>query len=288
MEKVTEATVPDSKVEYKNSIHDLASAALTLQTVADSVNSDQGETLRLVSLLLKQAGEKWQDLETRLQQNEIMLREAQRIFQEFRELQTLVEILPVGILIAHDPQNQDMTINPAGLKMLNLPPGANPSKSAPDGEQLPFKVLRAGQEVPADELPMQAAIIKGVALHDIELDVQHTNGNLVNLLEYASPLYDEIGNVRGSLGVFVDITARKSVERRLFMQYHIAQILAESNNINHAAAQVMRMICETTGWEYGALWQTESNASLTNKGVWYTQDARPRLSEYAKAAQYSL
>ena len=172
--------------------------------------------------------------------------------------------------------------------MLNLPPGANPSKSAPDGEQLPFKVLRAGQEVPADELPMQAAVIKGVALHDIELDVQHTNGNLVNLLEYASPLYDEIGNVRGSLGVFVDITARKSVERRLFMQYHIAQILAESNNINHAAAQVMRMICETTGWEYGALWQTESNASLTNKGVWYTQDARPRLSEYAKAAQYSL
>ena len=98
---------------------------------------------------------------------------------------------------------------------------------------------------------MQYATAHKIALHDIELDVKHANGKLINLLEYASPLLDEHGEVRGSVGVLVDITARKSIERRLVMQYQIARVLAKSNSVNEAASQVLRMICETVGWEYG-------------------------------------
>jgi signal transduction histidine kinase len=78
-----------------------------------------------------------------------------------------------------------------------------------------------------------------------------------------------------------------SIEQRLVMQYNIAHVLAESNSIGKAAAPVMQMICETAGWEFGALWKVESETeSLTNEGVWHA--ASHDLNDYAEAIHYSM
>ena len=78
-----------------------------------------------------------------------------------------------------------------------------------------------------------------------------------------------------------------SIERRLAMQYDIARVIAESNSISKAAAQVLQMICEITGWEFGAFWKVESeNHSLMNEGVWHADDAN--LSDYAESIHYSV
>jgi PAS domain S-box-containing protein len=266
---------------------DLNSAALTIQSLIDREEGVATASIRYIPSILQQAQEKILEVEARLQQSELKLAEAQQIAKSADELQTLLDLLPVGIIISKDPQNQIMEINRAGSRMLNVFSGSNPSKSAPEGDQLPFKVLRNGHEVPPEELPMQYATTHKVAIHDIELDVQHVNGKVLHLLEYASPIYDKKGILTGSLGVMVDITLRKSIEQRLAMQYQIAHVLAESTTINNAAAQILQMICETTGLEYAALWQVELDSpALTNEGVWFLEEGK--LSEYAEAIQYSI
>ena len=212
------------------------------------------------------------------------------LHQRIAELQTLLDVLPVGIAVSSDPGGLNMTINPAGLKLLNLPPHSNPSKSAPGGDRLTFKVLKDGKEVPPDELPMQYAAAHDVAVRDVELDVLRADGTLLNLYEYASPLYDEDGRVRGSLGVLVDITSRKNAERRLIMQYEIAQILAESNSISQAATKFLKIISASIGWEFSALWRVEPDGQgLTNEGVWHAHTPHSgKLTSFAETTIYSF
>ena len=207
--------------------------------------------------------------------------------REVNPLQTLLNILPVGIVIVHDIERQDTTINRAGLQILNLPSDENPLRNPFGAQPLPYKFFRDGKELSPDEFPIQLAITQNMPLGNIEMEVRHSSGRVINLIVYASPLYDEKGTLSGSLGVMVDITARKLVEQHLVMQYAIAHILAESNTVNKAAPQVMQMICEIAHWEYGALWQVEADMlTLTNKGVWF--EPGRDLSGFAEQARYSF
>ncbi len=135
------------------------------------------------------------------------------------ELQTLLEVIPIGIGIAEDPQCQNIKVNPAFAKQLGISADANASLSADSDEKLTsFKIYRQGKELSAEELPMQYSATHGVEVLDCELDVVHENGKIVNLLEYVAPLFDEEGKTRGSVGAFLDITERKQAEEILVNQ----------------------------------------------------------------------
>ncbi|MCC5621255.1 PAS domain S-box protein, partial [Nostoc sp. CHAB 5715] len=135
------------------------------------------------------------------------------------ELQTLLEVIPIGIGIAEDPECQNIKVNPAFAKQLGISSDTNASLSAPlDEKPTSFKVYREGRELSADELPMQYSAAHGVEVLDCELDIIHENGKIVNLLEYIAPLFDEEGKTRGSVGAFLDITERKQAEEVLLNQ----------------------------------------------------------------------
>jgi len=135
------------------------------------------------------------------------------------ELQTLLEVIPIGIGIAEDPECQNIKVNPAFAKQLGILPDTNASLSAPlDEKPTSFKIYREGRELSAEELPMQYSATHGVEVLGCELDVIHENGKIVNLLEYVAPLFDEEGKTRGSVGTFLDITERKQAEEVLLNQ----------------------------------------------------------------------
>lgn len=135
------------------------------------------------------------------------------------ELQTLLEVIPIGIGIAEDPECQNIKVNPAFANQLGISPDTNASLSAPlDEKPTSFKIYREGRELSAEELPMQYSATHGVEVLDGELDVVHENGKIVNLLEYVAPLFDEEGKTRGSVGAFLDITERKQAEEVLLNQ----------------------------------------------------------------------
>lgn len=129
------------------------------------------------------------------------------------ESQTLLEVIPIGIGIADDPECKKIRVNPAFAKQLGIPSTVNASLSAPEEEKpASFNVYLDGRELSPEELPMQYSATHGVEVLDLEVDVVHDDGKVVTLLEYAAPLFDEAGKTRGCVGAFLDITDRKRAE----------------------------------------------------------------------------
>ncbi len=131
------------------------------------------------------------------------------------ELQTTLDLIPIGVGIAHDPLANDISASPQLAQMLGLVEGQNASLSGADGSRLAFRALRAGQEVPNEELPMQKAARTGMEQLDVELDLVFPDGRVRNLLISAAPLFHPDGQVRGAVGSHVDVSALKLIQRQL-------------------------------------------------------------------------
>ncbi len=154
------------------------------------------------------------DITAEVEAEDRWLRTAWQLRDRVTELETLLEVLPVGIGLAVDGSARDIRVNRAFAGMLAISPMENASKSGEAGDALPFRVLRDGIEVPAEDLPIQRAV-RGETVMDEEYDLLLTDGRLLHLLEYAAPLLDSGGKPRGAVGAFLDITARKRAEDQL-------------------------------------------------------------------------
>lgn len=157
-----------------------------------------------------------EDITYRKQSATAILQLNQELQQKVTELQTLLDVIPIGIGIAEDPECQRIRVNPAFAEALGIPPTVNASLSAPEEERpTTFKVYQNGRELAPEELPLQYAATYGVEIRDLEVDIVWQDGRTVTLLEYAAPLLDESGQPRGSVGAFLNITDRKRAEAAL-------------------------------------------------------------------------
>ncbi|MCC2691567.1 ATP-binding protein [Nodularia sp. LEGE 04288] len=158
----------------------------------------------------------FQNITNRKQAEAQIIKLNQALNRRVRELQTLLEVIPIGIGIAEDPECQMIRVNPAFAKLLGIPVNANASLSAPlDQRPTNFKIFRDGKELAPEELAMQNATTHGVEILDYEIEVVRDDGIRINLLQYATPLFDEDGKVRGCVSIFLDITQRNQAERKL-------------------------------------------------------------------------
>jgi PAS domain S-box-containing protein len=139
----------------------------------------------------------------------------QQLERRRAELQTMLDLLPVGIAIAHDSQAEQITVSPSLANLLRLAPGQNASLTGPASAQLRYRCERAGREIRGDELPMQRACRAGAQVRNEELDIVFDDGSRVPLLISASPLFDENGAVRGAIATHVDISALKETQHVL-------------------------------------------------------------------------
>lgn len=166
--------------------------------------------------------------------------EIQRLNRELRrhleELQTIFNVAPVGIAVSHDPECRTLTGNPACQDLFGTN-GVIVLPDAGDATKLLFRVLRGGQEIPFEEMPMQRVARQGAPVHGEELDLVFPDGRTVNTLISASPLYDEAGRLRGSLTVIVDLTQRKRAEQEILrlnadLEQRVRQRTAQIEAIN--------------------------------------------------------
>ncbi|MDH6097545.1 ATP-binding protein [Anabaenopsis sp. FSS-46] len=159
------------------------------------------------------------DLSDRQEAREQIVQLNKDLQRRISELQTLFQVIPIGIGIAEDAECKTMRINPCLAQQLGISPGEYDAMSIPSQEQpAEFQVYRDGKKLSPEELPMQYSAAHGATVLDSETEVIHKDGKVVKLLQYVAPLFDEQGNSRGSVGAFLDITERKQIEEAVHNQ----------------------------------------------------------------------
>jgi PAS domain S-box-containing protein len=131
--------------------------------------------------------------------------------QRAEEIETVMEVVPVAILIGHDPQCDNITGNKMANEFYGVKTGENVSANI-----IPVRrYFHKSHELATDELPMQKTAFKDIDVRNEEIDVLLPGGEWRALLGSASPLHDINGNVRGGVAAFMDITERKKAEAKL-------------------------------------------------------------------------
>ena len=200
LEKISEALKTESRKTY---VRELRVGDIWYEQTVYYVL--EGKRLRIYSL----------DISEHKKAEEALRQSEQRERQRAAELAAMLDAVPAAVWIAHDPDCLHITGNPTSDELLRLPEGAESSLSAPAPVRPQhFKAVKDGREMALDELPVQQAA-RGVPVRDFEFSLAFTDGTVRHMLGNASPMLDELGQPRGSVAAFMDITKRKWAEEEL-------------------------------------------------------------------------
>ena len=181
-----------------------------------------GQTFRMLGIV--------SDITQRKQAQEKIVQLNRALERRVTELQTLLDVIPIGIGIAEDVDCKRIRINATMSAHLGISLNENASKSRPNAEQLSYQVYQDGRQLTASELPMQRSSATGAPVSGIELDIVQQNGKVVKLVSEVAPLFDEYGNSRGCVGAFLDITDRKRTEDSQRFLANASTLLTSSLN----------------------------------------------------------
>ena len=131
------------------------------------------------------------------------------------DLETIITMMPVPIAISHDASANHVEINPALAALLGTDTDLNFSSSAgPSSPDKPYRLLRNGKPVAADDLPLQKATRTAQEIRD-ELEIVRDDSIRYHIYGFARPLFDSQGAVRRAFAAFVDVSERKRTEKAL-------------------------------------------------------------------------
>jgi len=132
-----------------------------------------------------------------------------------RELETLLDLVPVAIFMTKDPEARRIDANRAAARLIELPAETGASPTALSGEDaVPYTIWRDGRELEPSEHPIHAAA-RGVEVRGAEYELRFENGVRKNIFGGASPIRDGGGKVLGGVAAFIDVTEPVRVRRRL-------------------------------------------------------------------------
>jgi PAS domain S-box-containing protein len=169
----------------------------------------QGKIIREGEQAVRLLGVNFDITETK--ESELKIQRLNReLNRRLRELQTIIELTPVGISVAQDASCDTITANPALAEMVGVESGDNISSNR---HKLPYRHLRDGRELAPSELPMQRAVREKRPIDSEEMDIERADGNMVTVVCYAAPIIDDEGEVLGCVAAQIDISERKKFER---------------------------------------------------------------------------
>ena len=132
-----------------------------------------------------------------------------------KELETVLDAVPVPVFTAYDADCRRIAGNRAAHDQLRVPEGGNFSMSAIPEELPGFRCMRNGKELPAHSLPMQQAAATGQAVYGFTSTTVFEDGTERELISNAAPLLDEHDKVRGVVGAVIDVTDLRHAEKAL-------------------------------------------------------------------------
>jgi len=116
---------------------------------------------------------------------------------------------------------------------------------------------------------MRAALEAGQPYWTGEYRFRRVDGSYADVIDRARVLYAADGRGIRMIGSVRDITARKQTVKRQAAQLAVSRVLAESGPLGEVAPKLLQAICETVGWEVGAIWHVDETAALLRcDAVW--------------------
>jgi PAS domain S-box-containing protein len=116
--------------------------------------------------------------------------------------------------------------------------------------------------------------------YDVEYRMIRPNGDVRVVHGQGDLARDDSGRPRRVFGSVQDITERKRAEQRLVVQQAVTQILAESATLPEATPRILQAVCQSLGWDLGALWSVDREAALLRcVETWHTPSVAAPLFE---------
>jgi PAS domain S-box-containing protein len=195
---------PDLQIRYRMLRPD--GSVVWLERTSRAYFDRQGmKLLRVVGMVV--------DITDRKRAEEALRESEARERARAKELETVLNLVPVPVLIAYDAECRWMTGNRAAREQLHVAEGRNFSASAEFGERPAFRQLQDGVEIPPDLLPMQQAAATGSPVHGRLVTTVFEDGTKREELASAVPLLDEEGRPRGAVGTSIDLTEMRQAEQ---------------------------------------------------------------------------
>lgn len=226
---------------FRSSLASLFSGATRIEGEAETLTAS-GRKLKVIIRLAVSAGHEirlnrvlmaYTDITERKQFEVDLKSNEERAQAHAADLEAVMAATPVSILVSHDAHCREVFGNAAAHELLGIPPGQNLAVHAQPTENPDFRILRAGESLPAEELPMCKAARTGVALQAPDLQVARKDGTRRSVFGYAAPLSKDGTANRGAVCVLLDITAREAAEKELRRTRDLLQAI-----LNNAHVQV--------------------------------------------------
>lgn len=189
-----------------------------------------------------------------------------------QSLETLLNLLPVGILIVEDSGGDRVRINRYGAQLLGESgeggdgAGIRPATTA-------LRVFQGERELQPDEQPLQRAAQSGQAVAAFEAHILRSDGTRFEAMMSATPLLDDHGKARGAIAAILDITERRAAEAHQQVLLHELQHRVK-NIITTISALASRMMKDSSSLDdfggafLGRLRAMATTHELLSHGNW--------------------
>jgi PAS domain S-box-containing protein len=197
-----------------------------------------------------------QDVTRKKKRDQALLLSQEELRRRVEELEAVMDLAPVAIFVANDPQCHRITGNRMGIAIYEADPAENVSRNSSEVRRF----FQEGRELQASELPMQRAAALGEDVRHSEFDVLLPSGRRITLTGHSTPLRDAEGRVRGSIGAFLDITDRKKAEEATRRSAAIYREITRSLPEGMVCAVDTSMRCIAIGGKLAERWGLHSAA----------------------------
>ena len=164
-----------------------------------------------------------------LREKELHLRESEELLRVGRKLSSVLESLPVGVLIS-DPEGRICQITEEVSRILNT--GANDADAY--GELLGWWDT-AGKMLKDHDGPLARALYRGESSHNERVRIRRFNGSEKAIVASASPLRGLDGRIVGAVILIQDLTETKSIEEDL--EKRVTKLISIGVELEESAAK---------------------------------------------------